>query len=150
MLHLLPVYYKSVWYVYNACGMCICDCYMPLSVCGGQKTTLGVHLHLGHCLRQGFFVVLGCLDQASWPMSFMGFSLSLTFPTGTLRLQICVTNSAFMWILGIQTQVFRLARQTFRPMEIFPHPLSIKKKSCTPTLWFSHCIPQFWFFLLPF
>lgn len=51
--------------------------YIGMYVCGGQRTTLAVGVHLLPFLEQISFLPLDCLLQATWPASVRAFSCLL-------------------------------------------------------------------------
>lgn len=96
-------------------GMC---CGVGVEVIGQPWVSVAYFLP---CLRQDPFVIHHCRDQASWPMSFQGFSRrSSHLATGALGLDMCTTLPSFIYISGIPPMVLRHAWQAFYPLSHHP------------------------------
>lgn len=102
------------------CDLCVCACdictYVCLFVCmnagthtefcGGQTTTLVSILAL-HLFESGLFAGFQCVEQAIWLMSSQAISsLCLLSHRHTGIVNVPCKCLVFMWVLGVQTQVF--------------------------------------------
>lgn len=85
-----------------------------ICVCGGQRSTVGDFFicSLHYCLRHDLslnIVFQPC--QSGWPVSPRDVSASASPALGSIT-GACYPAWLFTWVLGIQTQVHLLARQT--------------------------------------
>lgn len=96
-----------------------------MGVCGVERTTFSLCLHLPLCLTRGS-LVCRYIYQASWPLKFQGLSCFCLpshsrnngFTDTTFRL-------GFLELLGTQTQVLTFVWQVFYSENHLPNLLYI-------------------------